>query len=435
MKNFLLKILMWKLRLIAKLTIARYKPAVIGITGNVGKTSAKAMIYAALSADRNVRASSKNFNNELGLPLNIIGGWEKTGGVIFWFKVILFGIGQLIIKNPRYPEILVLEYGVDRPDDMKYLLDIARPQLGIITAVGTVPVHVEFFNGPEGVAKEKAKLIAQLPTTGFAILNADDPKVLAMAGETRGRVITYGYSDKADIKIINFGNRLDTETGEAGISFKINYNGNVVPVKMNNILGKTAAYASAVGAAVGLIFGVNLVKIAENFNKMETPAGRLKVMKGIRGSIIIDDTYNASPLAMRESLEIFKNLKVKRKIAVLGDMLEIGKYTMEAHEEIGMLAAKRVDMLLTVGLRGNFIAEGALKNKMPKNAVFTFDDIHEAGHFLQEKLRAGDVVLLKASQGVRLEKVVKEIMAEPLRSKELLVRQDKVWLAKQGLYE
>ncbi len=132
---------------------------------------------------------------------------------------------------------------------------------------------------------------------------------------------------------------------------------------------------------------------------------------------------------------MFKSLKAKRKIAVLGDMLEIGKYTMDAHEEIGALAAKRVDMLLTVGLRGNFIAEGALKNKMSKNAIFKFDDIHDAGHFLQEKLKAGDVVLLKASQGVRMEKVVKEIMAEPLRSKELLVRQNKEWLEKPGLYE
>lgn len=423
------------LRILAKLTIWRYKPSIIGVTGNVGKTSAKMAIAAALSADRNVRASSKNFNNELGLPLNILGDWDKTDGMFFWLKVILFAKWQLIFKNPRYPEILVLEYGVDRPDDMKYLLGIARPQMGVITAVGNVPVHVEFFSGAEGVAREKVKLVAQLPTTGFAILNADDPKVLAMRNDTRGRVITYGFSEKADIKITNFSNRLDTETGEAGISFKINYNGNVVPIRMNNVLGKTAAYASAVGAAIGMTFGINLVKIAENLSKMEMPAGRLKVMPGMKGSTIIDDTYNASPLAMREALEVFKNLKAKRKIAVLGDMLEIGKYTMEAHEEIGAFAAKQADILLTVGLRGNFIAEGALKNKMPKNAVFTFDDIHDAGHFLQEKLKAGDVVLLKASQGVRMEKVVKEIMAEPLRSKELLTRQDKDWLEKQGLYE
>jgi len=435
MKRFILKILMLKLRFVAKLTIRRYKPSIIGVTGNVGKTSAKSAIYAALKEDRNVRASSKNFNNELGLPLNIIGDWEKTGGAFFWIKVVLFGIFQLIVKNKKYPEILVLEYGVDKPDDMKYLLDIARPQIGVVTAVGNVPVHVEFFSGPEGIAKEKAKLIIQLPATGFAILNADDPKVLAMAGETRGRAITYGFSEKADVRIISFSNRLDTETGEAGISFKLSYNGKVVPIKIDGILGKTAAYASAVGAAVGLIFGINLVKISENLSEVETPSGRLRVISGMKGSMIIDDTYNASPLAMHEALEIFKNLKAKRKIAVLGDMLEIGKYTMDAHEEIGAFAAKQVDMLLTIGLRGKLIAEGALKNKMPKNSIFTFEDIHEAGHFLQDKLKAGDVVLLKASQGVRMEKVVKEIMAEPLRSKGLLVRQDKVWLEKEGLYE
>ncbi|MEK7651525.1 MAG: Mur ligase family protein [Patescibacteria group bacterium] len=435
MKNIILKILIWKLSLIARLTIKRYKPAVIGVTGNVGKTSAKMAIAAALSGERSVRASSNNFNNELGLPLNIIGDWEKTGGAFFWLKAVLFGVFQLIVKNPRYPEILVLEYGVDRPNDMNYLLDIARAQIGVITAIGNVPVHVEFFSGPDGVAKEKAKLIAQLPATGFAILNADDPKVLKMAEDTRGRVITYGISDKADIKIINFRNQLDAETGEAGISFKIGYNGNVVPFRIPGVLGKTAAYASAVGIAVGMTFGINLVKIADNLVKAEKPTGRLRVLRGLKGSIVIDDTYNASPLAMREALEIFKTLKAKRKIAVLGDMLEIGKYTMEAHEEIGALAAKRADLLITVGLRGKLIAEGAFKNRMAKNSIFSFDNIHEAGRFLQDKLKAGDIVLLKASQGVRLEKVVKEIMAEPLRSKELLVRQDKAWLEKEGIYE
>ncbi len=435
MKGFILKILAEILRILAKITIWRYEPATIGVTGNVGKTSAKAAIYAALANDRNVRASSKNFNNELGLPINILGDWDKTGGFFFWLKVVFFGLSQIVVKNPRYPDTLILEYGVDRPGDMKYLLGIARPQMGVITAVGNVPVHVEFFSGPEGVAKEKARMIAQLPATGFAILNADDPKVLRMASETRGRVITYGFSDKADVKILAFGNHLDPKTGEAGISFKINYNGKVVPLKIPNVLGKTAAYASAVGAAVGLIFGVNMMKIVENMEKIETPPGRLRVIRGIKDTIIIDDTYNASPIAMRESLEIFKTVKAKRKIAVLGDMLEIGKYTMDAHEEIGALAAKRADLLLTVGLRGNFIAEGALKNKMPKNAVFRFSDIHEAGRFLQERLKSGDIVLLKASQGVRMEKVTKEIMAEPLRSKELLVRQNEEWLEKPGMYE
>jgi UDP-N-acetylmuramoyl-tripeptide--D-alanyl-D-alanine ligase len=201
------------------------------------------------------------------------------------------------------------------------------------------------------------------------------------------------------------------------------------------VLGKTAAYASAAGIAVGMIFGINIVKIAERLGGMEIPPGRLRTFSGLRDSFIIDDTYNASPLAMREALELLKNLKARRKIAVLGDMLEIGKYTMEVHEEMGMLAAKRADLLLSVGLRGKLIAEGALKNKMSKNAVFSFNDIHEAGHFLQEKLRAGDLVLLKASQGVRLEKTVREIMAEPLRAKELLVRQNEEWLEKPGLYE
>jgi UDP-N-acetylmuramoyl-tripeptide--D-alanyl-D-alanine ligase len=433
MKNTFLRILKFFLRHLARLTLARYKPGIVGITGTVGKTSTKLAVHAVLKHSRTTRVSPKSFNNELGLPLTILGPWDEISSPFFWVKVLFVSLFNLFMKNPGYPEVLILEYGIDRPGDMKYLLDIARPHVGIFTAVGEIPVHVEFFAGPEAVAREKSKLIQHLPATGFAILNADDTTVFETKNQTRAQIITFGFGENADIRVSNFSQFFDGRV--AGESFKLSYGGSLVPIRLENVLGRGQAYAAAAAVAVGLIFGMNLVKIAEALKEYVAAAGRLKVLPGIKETTIIDDTYNASPLAMREALDTLKSLRAKRKIAVLGDMLEIGKYTLEAHEEIGRLVAKRTNILLTIGLRGKFIAEAALKAGLPKKSIFSFMNVGEAGRFLQKIMQKGDLILVKASQGVRLEKIVKEVIADPIRADELLVRQSKAWLKKPGLYD
>ncbi|MFA6407182.1 MAG: Mur ligase family protein [Candidatus Paceibacterota bacterium] len=433
MKMFALQLLQFVLKVLAKVTLLRYSPGIVGITGSVGKTSTKEAIKAVLLKERNVRAPSKNYNNEVGLPLSILGDWESTGGFFFWIKVVVSSLYRLVIKDKNYPEVLILEYAVDRPGDMKYLLDIARPHIGIFTAMGDVPVHVEFFTGPEAVMREKARLVAQLPATGFAILNVDDPLVMQTKVQTRAKIMTFGFEERAEVRVSNFANRFDGKSG--GITCKLSYGGSVVPLRIDRALGKAQAYSAAAAAAVGLIFGMNLIKIAEALAYYEAPAGRLKLIQGIRESFLIDDTYNASPLAMQHGLETLKSLNAKRKIAVLGDMLEIGKYTLEAHEEIGRsLKKKGIDILVTIGLRGKLIADAAIHAGFSEKSIFTFMDTDEAGRFLQEKIQKGDLVLVKASQGVRLEKVVEEVMAEPGRAKELLARQNPEWQKKKGLY-
>ena len=433
MKNIFLYSLKFLLKLLAKETISWYKPGLIGVTGNVGKTSTKEAIRVVLSSVRSIRSASKNFNNELGLPLVILSDSQKTGGAFFWLKIILAGFFQLVFKNRSYPEILLLEYGVDRPNDMKYLLDIARPQIAVVTAIGEIPVHIEFFAGSESIAKEKSKIISQLPSTGFAILNADDEKVLKMKEQTRAQIISFGFSKNAQMRVSGFEEYISGN--EAGIRFKLSNGGRFVPVVIKNALGKTQCYSSAAAACVGSIFGLNLVRIAENLASYEPPVGRLKLIKGVKQSFIIDDSYNASPNSMNEALETLKRLKASRKIAVLGDMLELGQYTMEAHSTIGEKVAKIADILITVGIRGKFIAEMALKKGMNKKNVLSFNRLDEAGLELQKIIKKGDLILVKASQGVRLEKIVKEVMAEPEKAEELLVRQNTEWLAKTGLYE
>ncbi|OGG43053.1 hypothetical protein A3G50_01595, partial [Candidatus Jorgensenbacteria bacterium RIFCSPLOWO2_12_FULL_42_11] len=377
MKNIFLRILKLILKKLAKAVVRRYQPGIVAVTGSVGKTSTKEAIRAVLSKERKIRASSGNFNNEIGVPLTILGDWQeiKKPAFLFWFKVVIASLFRILIPRKfsslKYPEILVLEYAADRPGDMKYLLGIAQPQITVVTAIGEIPVHVEFYSGPEALVREKAKLVEQLPTVGFAILNADDPLVLEMKNQTRSQVMTFGFGDAAQVKITGFENVSNGEP--TGIVFKLGYGGSFVPVKINGVFGKGQAYAAVAAACVGLIFGMNLVKIAEalvlNF---QPPSRRMNLVSGVKGTFIIDDSYNASPLSAKAALDTLRDLKAKRKIAVLGDMLEIGKYNLEAHEEIGKFAAGFVDLLVTIGPRAKFIAEAASKAGLAKENISSF---------------------------------------------------------------
>src|SRR3989344_4056884 len=258
MRRLFLSVLMWKLKKLSQLTIWRYRPGIIGVTGSVGKTSTKFAIAAVLSSARRVRTSRGNFNNELGVPLTILGDWDKIKGIFFWPKVFFTGIKNIIIKT-EYPEILVLEYGVDKPGDMKYLLDIARPNISVITAIGETPVHVENFLGPEELVREKGKIIDYLPTAGFAVLNRDDETVMNLRGRTRAHVMTFGFSKDAEVHIANFDHK--SENGKPlGIAFKLEYAGGFVPVRIEGVFGKAQAYAASAAAAAGIIFGLNLAK-------------------------------------------------------------------------------------------------------------------------------------------------------------------------------
>lgn len=434
MKKIFLKILKLILKWLAKLTIWRFQPKVIAITGSAGKTSSKEAVYAVLKNHYRVRKSEGNLNNELGVPLIIIGQWrdkelklisrEQPAGkkiiqkTIFWLKVMIFGLLRLVfLKKQLYPQVLILEYAADRPGDIKYLLEIAQPSIGIITAIGEIPVHIEFFSGPEAVIREKSKIIECLPTNGFAILNFDNDIVMAVKERTRGRIITFGFSGGADVRIFNFETRseenISAGSGQVkpfGISFKLEYGGSIVPVIIKNVFGRAQGYAAAIAACVGLIFDLNLVEISEALSANYQPAkGRMNLLRGIKGTYVIDDTYNASPISMQEALETIRDLSAKRKIVVLGDMLELGKYSIEAHEGVGELAAKIIDVLVTVGPRGKFIAEAAKSAGLAKDKILNFDVVAEAGLAVQNLIKKDDLILIKASRAMGLDKIVEEI--------------------------
>jgi len=411
-KQKLVKILQWLLKKLARWTICRYQPTVIAVTGSVGKTSTKEAIYAILKDYYKVRRASGNFNNEIGVPLTILGDWEEIRGAFFWPKVILKAIISLLSPHKfNYPEILILEYAADKPNDIKYLLEIARPKIGVVTAIGEIPAHIEFYQDRESLIREKTRLIEQLPVSGYAILNYDDPLVRGMETKTRGKIMTFGFSAGADVRVTNFEMNFDDEK-PTGISFKIEYKGSITPFKIKGVLGRSPAYAAAAASCVGLILELNLVQISESLFKNYQPAKRrMNLIKGIKDTLIIDDSYNASPSSMKEALVALGEIQNARRIAILGDMLELGRYAPEAHKMIGAFTKSKVDVLITIGPRARFIIEGALEKGFNRNKIFGFATINEAKKFIHQTIRKGDVILVKASRLIGLDKIVDELKA------------------------
>jgi len=423
------KLLQFKLKLLAKLILARYKPEVIGVTGSAGKTSAAEAIFAVLSSQRRVRRNEKNYNNEIGVPLTIIGRPSPGRNFFGWLALFLYGLKLVLIKDKNYPQVLVLEMGVDRPGDMAYLNSIVKCKIGLVTLIG--PMHLEFFGTIENIIKEKGRLISDLEPGGWAVLNYDDEEALGMKAMSRVKVLTYGFDEKADLKALNpaFSFEEAEESAKlAGMSFKLSYNGSTVPVKVPRVLGYQAIYAALAGAAVGLIYGLNQVEIALALQSLKSPNGRMNLIDGIKHTIIIDDTYNSSPKPTVAALDVLGKIPVAkgaRKFAVLGDMLELGTYSEQGHREVGRAVIENgVNILIAVGERALGIVEGAKETGMSADAIFHFSSADAARRFVQERIKQGDLILVKGSQGMRMEKIVKEIMAEPLRAAELLVRQD-----------
>jgi len=430
------KLIQLKLKIFAKLILKKYNPKVIGISGSIGKTSTKEAVYTVLSSKYNVRRGVKNYNNEIGLPLTIIGKDSPGKNIFGWIGVGLKA-GRLILwRDKNYPQILVLEMGVDKPKDMKYLLKIARPQIAIMTGIDFV--HVENFkNKLEDLIAEKERLIAAPDKNGWAILNADNKYVIKMKKSTRGKILTYGFDKKADITIsnLNFSFRSNSKdiNNLQGLSFKISYQGSTVPILLPDSLGVGQAYAALAAIACGIIYDLNMIDIAKSLRNFNPASGRMRLIKGIKQSRLIDDTYNAAPESTMAALDILNKLPKNsgRCLAVLGDMLELGSETVRSHQRIGAEVAKnKINLLITVGERARDIARAAASQGMSGSHIFSFADSDEAKKFVQDRIQKNDIILIKGSQGTRMEKIAKEIMAEPRRAKELLVRQDKAWTKK-----
>lgn len=426
MQKILKKTIVAILTLLSKAVLRKYKPKIIGITGTVGKTSTKDAIYTALTKSLFVRKTKKSQNSEIGVPLTVLGMPNPASNIFGWFEVIFEGLKLVLLPN-HYPEWLVLEIGADHPGDIESITKWARPDVAVVTKLSKVPVHVEFFSSVEEVIYEKSFLIRNLKPGGVAVLNVDDEDVVKFSELTKGRIIYFGKGESADIRAEGYEVAYDEEGKPVGIQFDVyeKSRDERFPIPLKGTLGEHLVYPVLAALAVTEAVGEETLIAARALRSHEPTPGRMRIIEGIEGSIIIDDTYNSSPVAVAEALTTLSVLRNGRKIAVLGDMLELGKYSIEEHKKAGRLAAETADILVTIGPRSQYSAESA--KLMGMKHVHEFTDSRTAGRFLKDFVQLGDTVLVKASQGIRAERVVEAIMAHPEDKEKLLVRFDAEW--------
>lgn len=411
------------LRAMAKVVLKRHKPQIVAITGSVGKSSTKAAVFAVLSSKYHVRENQKNYNNEIGIPLTIIGADSGGKNIFKWLWLFIKWIWVVIF--PKYPEILILELGVDRPGDMKYFMSFIHPLVSVVTNVSLS--HIEYFKTVENIAKEKRVIVENLMPEGWAVLNADDEKTIKMREHTSAQVVSFGKAEDANLNASNLVYNYKDGKPE-GISFKLNYEGKNIPIRLKNILAAHYVYAALVGISVGIIFRMNLVDIAKALKSFRSPQGRMNLIGGAEGSFIIDDTYNASPMSTVAALGVLAQLKAARKIAVLGDMLELGDLTESGHREVGRkIFSSKVDIFIAVGERMESAVKELIGMGFLSSNIFQFDDPISAGAKVGELIKEGDFVLVKGSQGMRMEKIVEKILANPMDRENLLCRQSTEW--------
>ena len=420
MKQIVVKIL----NVLAKRILEKYNPVVIGITGSVGKSSTKKSIYEILRTKYKVACDRGCYSSDINIPLAIIGIESGGHSIVGWLKVFDKAIKMIIFKKD-YPEIIILEMSVNGPGDMKKILKVVKPSIGVMTSVGKFPSHVKYFKNAKHVLREKSLLVKSLGKRDLAVLNFDDEDVKELSRNIKSEIISYGFGSDEDVtasEVLLSDKKFRTEDGSMGMSFKIIYGGTTVPFRLPYALGKGQICSTLSAVAVGIHFGFNLVEMSEIVSNYHPLAGRMNLIGGVNESLIIDDSYNASPSSMRVALEAVEKLSAKRKIAVLGDMLELGEYCESAHREVGNIVSRSVNMLFAYGSRNKILCEEAQKSGMLNENIFHFDNINDLIKTLKSVLQKEDVVLVKGSRITHMEKVVKELMARPELSDKLLVK-------------
>src|SRR3989344_824971 len=437
MKDFLKHIVVTIITLESRLVLKKYKPRIVAVTGRVGKTSAKdaiASVLASASVDgrrRNftIRKSKKSFNSEIGVPLTILDCENAWGSIFGWVKNILRGAELVLFRND-YPDILVLEAGVGKPGDIAWIADLITPEVAVMTRIGDVPVHVEYFSSPEAILREKARLVEAVPKGGLVVLNHDDARVMSVVDKCRAEVVTFGFSPDASLRAEHDKVQYH-DYKPVGLTFKVAYDdGGSIPVNIMGVFGRQHVYAALAALTVAAHFRVNMVEAAQAIEAWVPAPGRFRLLDGIKDTVILDDTYNSSPAALEAALLELKSMKVKegaRRVAVLGDMLELGKFAIAEHKRLGMEAGSFCDLVVTVGVRARYFAEGALDGGLADGKILQFDDARTAGLYLQNEIRDHDVILIKGSQLIRMERTVEEVMAHPELKEQLLVRQEAEW--------
>jgi UDP-N-acetylmuramoyl-tripeptide--D-alanyl-D-alanine ligase len=363
------------LQIMAVWALKQWGGEVIGITGSAGKTSTKDVIASLLGAVMPIGKTIGNLNNHVGVPLSIL-------------------------RLPWRARVAVLEMGMNHAGEIRDLCRIAKPRIGVVTNVGHA--HMEAFDSIQGVAAAKRELIEALPSDGVAVLNADDPLVIRFRDVHPGRTITFGVSPGADIRATQI------EPSDCGVSFKVE--GTHFE---SALLGRHSVLNILAGLAVASLYGIRPAQLTEAAKELVAPP-----MRGQRlvhnGVTILNDCYNSNPDAARAMIDVLRETPAKRRIAVLGEMLELGHWSEALHRDVGSYVARSgIDVL--VGIRGEacYLVDAARQSGLAVDAAFFFARPDDAGEHLRKAARPGDVILWKGSRGAHVELALERFLAGP----------------------
>jgi len=422
MKRFLRNSVLRILEFLAKQKLKRMEAKIIGITGSVGKTSCKDLVADVLSTHYKVLKNEKSYNSEFGLLLTILRQKSGFSSPSQWIKIILKGFVQTFFVKETF-DYLVLEMGVDKPGDMDFLTRIAPPDMAIITTIK--PVHLDNgqFASTDDVFNEKKKIILNMKKEGKAFISLDD-KYIAKMATLNIRMVTYSQKTEAEVYANNI------KQTQEGLKFTVNWAKEPFRAFVP-LFGEYHLSYVLPAIIVGLSTRVPINKIQETLKEFTLPPGRMSLIEGIKNTLILDSSYNASPEAVKEALKVldfFGKERGGRRVFVFGNMNELGIHSKKFHQEVGENIPEKTDILITVGKDVRYGAEAAQKNGLPESNIHSFDNVNEAIEFYEKEIKEGDTILAKGSQNkVRLEIFVKAFMLRPEEAKDTLVRQGKNW--------
>ena len=427
-KKSLTKILV----LLSSAILRKHKPFIIAITGNLGKTTTKDSIAAAFAGQDAYVASKKSLNSDIGIPLTIIGASSGWRSVSRWLSIIWKGVKVYSARD--YKKYLILEVGADAKGDIENITKYLHPNITVMTQFAEVPVHVENFKDREELIREKKYLAEAIVDGGTFIYNSDcvdSREMLETLKEDFAkrniRVLSFG-TKTADIVATSIVNSVTNKKVSAKVILKKDTK-NILNLECDGVLGESPIICALPAILIADELNLDVYQSLESIKVSERAPGRMRILDGRNKSIIIDDSYNSSPLAAMHGVKTAGDLKtIGRKIFVIGDMMELGKFTKEEHIKLGKQIAKYAHILITVGLRSRDVAESAMDNGLGEGWVLQCDDAYEAGREVQQLLRSGDLVYLKGSQSMRLERATMMILDEDLKAKDYLPRQESEWL-------
>lgn len=425
MKRFFKKIVLSLLKKMAGHRLKRFRGKIIGVTGSVGKSSTKEAIYTVLNTQFKVKKNKKNMNSDFGLLLTILDIESGFSSATKWSWFLLKGFFNCLMRD--HSEILLLEFGIDKPGDMDFLVSVVKPDVAVVTGIS--PVHMDDgqFETLDEVFKEKIKLVGALKDHGIAVVNTDNDALAGFA-KKRGRkcTITFGKNREADFWASQVKQSLE------GLDFILHHDNKRYNAH-SPVIGDYQVYIIMPAIICAAIMKMPIENALKAIEKYVLPPGRMNVIPAVNEAVILDSSYNASPEAVKKALETLSEVAGnRRKIAVLGNMNELGKHSRIMHEMIGEIVPGCADVLITVGDLAVIFAEKAKENGMSEKNIFSFKTSLEAAGFLADKIKKNDVILAKGSQNnVRLERFVKALMVNPEQAKELLVRQEPAWFVKE----